>query len=225
MEDPIIETKNPFYYSGALDLSDTNNTNAFAFGDVDGDGFYDVAVADQGAMNKVYFNNGTGGFTLRDVVTESNDTISYDIALADMAADKRVLMNNQRLHHHAIQLEPLDGNQSGKLQYYTGGQLACEMSLGHDWDDTQWHHIAIARSSANEMSIYVNGLQVGSAKVPALFNQAFRHEKLIETGYRAAMGKYPCNGAIDDIRFYNRELSNAANTKPDRRVETRQWFL
>ena len=48
---------------------DTDNSFDAAFGDLNGDGYLDIVVAngkDSGQPNKVYFNDGTGKFTLAD---------------------------------------------------------------------------------------------------------------------------------------------------------------
>ncbi|MDP7011282.1 MAG: PQQ-binding-like beta-propeller repeat protein, partial [Verrucomicrobiota bacterium] len=219
---PAVKQFSPF---GFLSSTDTNNTNALAIGDLDFDGDLDVAVGDQGAINKIYLNNpaigttGTGNFTLGPAIIGGVASDTVGIALVDMAGDKRVLLANQKLNHHAIHLEPLDGNQSGKLQYYTAGKStpAVEMTMDRQWSESEWHHIVVVRSNTtptkDEVSIYVDGLQTGAAPVTLQGNGATGTDLRVDTGFRAALdpgqyiGKYPYKGAIDDIRVYDRALS------------------
>ena len=192
---------------GALDATDTNNSNALAAGDFDEDGDLDVVVGNSGAVNRVFLNSGMGTFVAGPTIRGAVAGKTRSLAIMDVAGDKRVLFSNQKIGHLALHLEPQNGNQGGRLQFFTGGQMACEMSVDHKWNESAWHHLVVTRDSSGVVSIYVNGLQTGVANVPTLANGATGADMVMDTGYRVATSHFPYKGAIDDIRLYNRALN------------------
>jgi hypothetical protein len=56
-----------------------------ALGDVDGDGDLDVFVANNGQANRVWVNDGSGGFS--DSGQSLGSSFSYGVALGDVDGD------------------------------------------------------------------------------------------------------------------------------------------
>jgi len=68
--------------------SDADNAFSIALVDIDGSGYIDVVVGNDGASNKLYLNDGSGGFTTGAGTDIGSDTDStYAIALADIDGD------------------------------------------------------------------------------------------------------------------------------------------
>jgi hypothetical protein len=70
--------------------------------------------------------------------------------------------------------------------------------------NNSWHHI-VGKHDGSTGSLYVDGLLCGSAPLPAIGNAAGS----ITIGGFAGGKEYYFNGRIDDVRIYNRALSDA----------------
>ncbi|GEM_PF-2116503 len=78
--------------------SDNDNTRSIEVGDVDGDGWLDVVAGNDNATNKLYLNDGAGGFASAPGTAIGSDTDhTYGIKLADINHDGRpdVISGNQ----------------------------------------------------------------------------------------------------------------------------------
>jgi hypothetical protein len=69
--------------------------------------------------------------------------------------------------------------------------------------DRNWHHIA-ARQEGRTASLYVDGVRCATASVPAIGNETGS----ITIGRFDGVKYYYFNGRIDDVRIYNRALSD-----------------
>ncbi len=74
---------NMFYLYGTV--SENDATEEVAAGDIDNDGDIDFIAGNYNQPNRMYINNGTGGFSLLTSSLESRDTLS--IALGDLDGD------------------------------------------------------------------------------------------------------------------------------------------
>ncbi|HBM17431.1 MAG TPA: hypothetical protein DD381_13975, partial [Lentisphaeria bacterium] len=73
-------------YTGAeISSSDTQNSYSIALGDLNNDGFLDIAVANEGDGNKYYLNNNTLSFTGAEISSDLQNSTS--IALGDLNND------------------------------------------------------------------------------------------------------------------------------------------
>jgi hypothetical protein len=78
--------------------------------------------------------------------------------------------------------------------------------------DPQWHHYAVVVDNPNELvTFFVDGVQIGNPQpypedtVP--FGDSPSNVLIGQYGYSA---EYRWDGGVDDVRFYNRALSEAA---------------
>jgi hypothetical protein len=92
------------------------------------------------------------------------------------------------------------------------------------YNDGFWHHAVAVRASDNNRLLYVDGLQVGSEpNAITAFDAPMRVilGALFSSGY--TQGGRWWNGAIDDVRIYNRALSAAEVTAIYNGSETHKW--
>jgi arabinan endo-1,5-alpha-L-arabinosidase len=105
----------------------------------------------------------------------------------------------------------LELREEGVLIYYHrhpfGGSNRERIYTTLSYDDGFWHHAAMVRESDRSMSLYIDGIRVGSnTDVTSAFDVPIR----IVLGSYDHFGYSRCwNGAIDDVRVYNRALSQS----------------
>ncbi|OOZ41471.1 hypothetical protein BOW53_03610 [Solemya pervernicosa gill symbiont] len=80
----------------AIGSSDTDSTRAIKLGDVDGDSDLDLVVGNQNQTNKLYLNDGSGGFPSsgRDIGSETNYTSGIELTDIDQDGDLDVVAGN-----------------------------------------------------------------------------------------------------------------------------------
>lgn len=86
------------------------------------------------------------------------------------------------------------GNQAGTFKYASDPVQRFAINLG------EWYHVAWVYSSAGGGVIYVNGRQIGTA---------YGGGPLVTNTANFKIGDYYYDGAMDDVRVYNRALSAA----------------
>jgi hypothetical protein len=101
-----------------------------------------------------------------------------------------------------------DGSQ-GRLSWWSsqGGFDAVD-ATNQDYRDNKWHHVVLNKRSPNEGDIWVDGvLQDSSSTLQAVFNS----EDLVIgfTTHEDEFQQKHWSGKIDDIRIYNRVLSES----------------
>ncbi len=71
----------------ASEVSEIGGSMALAASDLDGDGFVDLAVARDGASDRLLYGDGTGAFELLPDALPADDSASRGIAIADLDGD------------------------------------------------------------------------------------------------------------------------------------------
>ncbi len=107
-------------------------------------------------------------------------------------------------------------------QYY--GPDAENILTTATYKDGLWHHAAAVRVSDNSRLLYVDGQVVGSdSNATTVFDAPLKVTlgALFSPGY--TQGGRWWNGAIDDVRIYNRALSSTEVTALYNRNETHYW--
>jgi serine/threonine protein kinase/formylglycine-generating enzyme required for sulfatase activity len=167
-----------------------------------------------GVMGNAVRLNGNGGhFTCGNAFNpERTDSFSYGCwFLADAKSKRGVLFgkfNNAEERGFAVNVDPATN------------EVMCEWS--HRWPDNtlfviatarelagRWHHLFVtydASSSAAGVSIYIDGrLLIKKYEVDNL-SESIRTSTRLQIGQRDT--SLPFHGAIDDLRIYNRRLSD-----------------
>jgi hypothetical protein len=111
---------------------------------------------------------------------------------------------------HGLLLELYD-DPMGSLRYlhrYPFSQSGgADIFTTTTYNDHKWHHIAAVRVSNNSRLLYVDGQQMGSdSKDTAAFDTPVR---VILGKLKASASERFWSGAIDDVRIYNRPLTQA----------------
>ncbi len=104
----------------------------------------------------------------------------------------------------------LNSGEEGRVRYLNrfpfGGYSPAEniYSTPYTYGIGQWHHAAVVRDSNTSRKLYIDGIEVGSSTEDiGAFNE---HLQLFIGALRPGMLR-DWNGAIDDVRIYNRPLS------------------
>ena len=107
--------------------SESDTTTAIAVGDVNSDGYIDLVVGNSGAVeNKLYLNDGNGGFSATGINIGSEADSTFSIALQDINKDgwlDIIVGNEQTTNKRYLN----DGN---------GGFPATGINIGIETDDT-----------------------------------------------------------------------------------------
>ena len=74
-------------FADSAALTGTNNSFGVALGDLDGDGDLDAFVANNAQPNRIYLNNGMGGFPATDIMDLTGANNSRAVALGDLDND------------------------------------------------------------------------------------------------------------------------------------------
>jgi hypothetical protein len=97
---------------------------------------------------------------------------------------------------------------AGRPQVWSNGLL--RLTAGASLPVNAWSHVAITRAG-NTLTVYVNGLSVGTATEPAAFNWAtcpFLLGADADSGCAGLLNGH-FGGQLDEFRLYNRALSQA----------------
>jgi hypothetical protein len=88
----------------------------------------------------------------------------------------------------------------------TGGSSAAVKGI--KITDGNWHHVAAARNGSKAtLKLYVDGVLCGSAS--KTFTTGFTSSSAcLNIGWLSAMSVFSLNGALDEVAFYNAELSS-----------------
>ncbi|WP_158966996.1 FG-GAP-like repeat-containing protein [Paraglaciecola sp. L3A3] len=114
-----------YFFAEALSIGDdTDNTNVLILNDLDQDGDLDVLVGNDGQTNKLYLNDGNGGFASGvDIGIETDTTQAMAVGDVDGDGDLDVLVTNRE--------------QSNKVYFNDGnGDFSTVVDIGIETDDT-----------------------------------------------------------------------------------------
>ena len=77
-----------------------------------------------------------------------------------------------------------------------------------------WYHIAgVIDKPNNRIQLYINGSSVSSPSVPTMASSSFTTiSNKVGIGFMLGGGSYKFNGSVDDVRIYNKALSQAEIT-------------
>ncbi|MHC4309672.1 MAG: PA14 domain-containing protein [Planctomycetota bacterium] len=112
---------------------------------------------------------------------------------------------------HGILLEVrVDGTLRYLHRYPLGTGGGSNIYTTTSYDDDQWHHAAIVKADG-QIRLYIDGQEAGTASDNSIFNpgDTFGIALGILDHERAGDDKRLLQGAIDDVRIYDRPLSQA----------------
>jgi hypothetical protein len=136
-------------------------------------------------------------------VGNSDFTLSVAVKVAQpISGDWRLLVANGSFDQFQFTLG--DGSLNERKLYMHYGGVGYELSPQLQWQDGKWYHLIFVRSG-NLVSASRDGIQVGTAAV-AGGNNATPGSRSLYFGRRSD-GAHPWMGALDQIRIYNRALS------------------
>ncbi|MFJ8579502.1 LamG-like jellyroll fold domain-containing protein [Micromonospora sp. NPDC093277] len=97
---------------------------------------------------------------------------------------------------------------SGRLRTWAqSGEQSVTVTTTGAYADQAWHHVALRRSG-DTLAVYVDGRLAGSAASPGLGSVSPKRPFQIHLGQRLD-GQQRLRGALDDIRLYDRALTDA----------------
>ncbi len=133
----------------------------------------------------------------------------YSIALwfrVDGGTGNRDLFSMYTGTGHGILVEMMGAGQLRFLHRFPlGGSGGTDIRRGA-YDDGAWHH-AVMVKSAETMTLYINGQPVGSAANNTQFNQPLATLAMGVLRHNSLSRYFP--GALDEVRIYDRVLSDA----------------
>jgi hypothetical protein len=117
---------------------------------------------------------------------------------------------------------PLCGGTSFSLNYYTIGTsndgpmlVTCSNDIapsGSAWALDSWHHM-VGTHDGSTMTIYVDGVAVGSMATALNTGAGFNHVGIGVDTWWSASAHYMCNGRVDEVKLYDYALSPAEVTE------------
>jgi hypothetical protein len=139
-----LDGDDPFEGVAGEEITGPDPTTALALADVDGDGDLDLLVGNFGAANRLYLNDGSGGFgTPIDIGSEQDDTTSIAVGDVDGDGDPDLVVGNANATNRLYRNEGL-----------FSGSFALVGDIGSDADDTR--AIALADvDGANGLDVVV----------------------------------------------------------------------
>lgn len=184
----------------------SNKEQAYSFGGVDKPGYIKVDNAEGLYLNKTL-------------------SISIWYKLNSYYGMDSYANANQNGHHVLIGKEGdrdgiymiVDNNQTTNKQnvaFYSKIAFSTNFSIWGNPTGTnteninKWHHVVTTVDGATA-KFYLDGTLVQTTSVSPDFASANTKNLYIGIMWALGMGWYPFNGAMDDIRFYNRSLSDA----------------
>ena len=193
------------YWSGplsALSFGGTHNLSGFATGDYIDFGQAGVNIAT------------TGAFTIEAWIMP-NDLTTGNTFYRGVFTNNGIETNNSPLQGAALLISSADvgkfsvrfriGNNSG----YTDANHKSLTTNTKPLTNSKWSHVVAMHQSGN-LYIYVNGVLVsGTVTGTATTFTSDPVNKIIIGCVTGGTGKFPFNGSIGAIRFYNRILSDS----------------
>jgi len=160
-----------------------------------------IYAADRkGNVNSSIRFNGAYGINLHDVPLDANRSVSVWVK-KDVVA---ILVSTpivEGLFSFSF-MQSIDAYHSG---YYNEAAGTSQGVLGGSMDNN-WHHLAATRD-ANSLKFYIDGNLIGSSPTPAgSVPPDHLDEWLLGYGYNS--GYQYWNGRLDDLRIYNRVLTD-----------------
>lgn len=96
-------------------------------------------------------------------------------------------------------------SDNNKLSLYSDKTTPSAVVSTGSITDTEWHHVAVTRSGTN-IKFYIDGVGAGTATVNA---NSYGADALSVRLGKESSASAGLDGALDDIRFYGRALSDA----------------
>lgn len=101
-------------------------------------------------------------------------------------------------------------NSSNKLEFWMGDSTAFKKVTGPSYTLNAWHHCTATYNGTN-MYFYVDGTKYGPTAATLSANTT--RELRIAAGQNEGAINYEFNGPIDDVRIYNRALTETEASK------------
>ena len=100
-------------------------------------------------------------------------------------------------------------NKIGIYQAYGGGVIGFIANAALAPTLNTWYHIAgVIDNPNNRIQLYINGSSVSSPSVPTMASSSFTTiSNKVGIGFMLGGGSYKFNGSVDDVRIYNKALS------------------
>lgn len=143
------------------------------------------------------FPVGTGDFS-----------VSLWVALSGFIDDPQMLFANGGVNQFQLDIGP-SGTASAPLDFLTGGDYGAPdvHTTGVPWTPGEWYNLQVVRSQ-NTVTIYRDGVAIGQNQVTSGNNVVERLRNL-RFGHGFAPQQHQLYGKLDDIRVFNRALSEA----------------
>ena len=120
----------------------------------------------------------------------------------------QVLFANGGINQFQLNLSPFSDSNS-QLRFYLGGDAQGDLeSPPIEWSVNRWYSLQLTRTG-NTLRIYRDGVLVTESQTAQGNNSLSQ----LDFGYRASNNNHQFYGRLDDIRIYNRALSDAEIAK------------
>ena len=177
----------------------------------DGEAIIGATLAEDrfGIENKAYYFDGKSYIETSsgsNLPTDGNFTISLWFNFdSPYSNGQGSLLSNQMTDQFQIAFDTWTA-ENPKLQFYTGGGAPVVNATELQWEDGKWYNIILVRHG-DLFKLYRGGIEVYSS-TSGKFNGANPEDRKITIGVASRNNlNHPWKGKIDDIRIYDRALS------------------
>ena len=142
-------------FESAVSYSTGSDPFAAAIGDLDGDGYADIVVANLSSDNiSVLINNGDSTFAYKVNYTSGSEPISVGIGDLNNDGFLDVVTSNQGDNTASVFINDGDGTFASKVDYSTGS-VPSQLNIG-DFDGDGYLDFLVANYSSSNFSIHIN---------------------------------------------------------------------
>lgn len=159
------------------------------------------------------FNGSNGYVTLTGTAANIANIGLNDITISCWAKTNSIAPMSQ------IEARQTNGNGFGLTTYltpgypsfYVGDKQSTDYHVPNNTvsvDDNQWHHIVGVRRNTTTLELYIDNILVGTKIIPSV-NITVDRNYIIGAGYGFELVGYYFNGSIDQVRIFNRALTQS----------------